>query len=127
MWHTRCSIKYVNISKLYCEVKMEVDMLSEQANVVHEKRCQQAATTILDLLKYQCQGFILPPSEVKNLLGLPKEDRSWYMNEKVVKLRKDLAKRFVAIQINPIQGMTVMLYRVPQQTYVLCSAKSYRH
>jgi hypothetical protein len=106
---------------------MEVDMLSEQAKVSHENQCQQAATTILDLLKYQCQGFILPPSEVKNLLGLPKEDRSWYLNDKVLKLRKDLAKQFVAIQVSPIQGITVMLYRVPQQAYVLCSAKSYRH
>jgi hypothetical protein len=101
-------------------------MRSGQKNVSDEDQCQQAATTILELLRTQCQGFILPPAEVKNLLGLPKEDRSWYLSERVVQLRKDLARRFVAVEVNPLQGITVMLYRVPQQAYVLCSPRSFR-
>jgi len=101
-------------------------MLFDKAKVSDE-RCQQAAATILDILKYQCQGFILPPGEVKNLLGIHKDDRSWYLNERVVKLRKTLARRFVAIEVNPIQGLTVMLYRLPQPAYVMCSARSYRN
>jgi hypothetical protein len=95
--------------------------------VSDDKRCQQAAATILDLLKYQCQGFILPPGEVKDLLGLRKDDRSWYLNENVAKLRKTLARRYVAIEVNPIQGLTVMLYKIPQPAYVMCSTKSYRN
>jgi hypothetical protein len=102
-------------------------MLFDKAKVSDEKRCQQAAATILELLKYQCQGFILPPGEVKDLLGLHKDDRSWYLSESVTKLRKSLARRYVAIEVNPIQGITFMLYRIPQPAYVMCSAQSFRN
>lgn len=102
-------------------------MLSDKAKVSDDKRCQQAAATILDLLKYQCQGFILPPGEVRNLLGISKDDRSWYLNERIAKLRKTLARRFVSIEVNPAQGLTIMLYRLPRPAGVMCSAKSYRN
>jgi len=101
-------------------------MQIDNANAREGNRCQQAVNAIIELLKLQCQGFILPPSEVKNLLGLPKEDNSWHLNEHVARLRKELARRYVAMEVNPIRGITVMLYRVPLQSYVLCSLRSLR-
>jgi len=98
----------------------------EDVNAREGNRCQHAVAAIIELLKFQCQGFILPPSEVKNLLNLPKEDKSWYLHELVAKLRKELAKRYVAMEVSPIHGITVMLYRVPLQSYVLCSPRSLR-
>ncbi len=80
----------------------------------------------MELLKFQCQGFILPPTEVRNLLGLVKDDRAWYLNESIGLLKKELARRFVAMEVNPIQGITVQLYRVPLQSYVLCSPRNLR-
>jgi hypothetical protein len=101
-------------------------MQIDNVNAREGNRCQQAVNAIIELLKLQCQGFILPPSEVKNLLGLPKEDNSWHLNEHVARLRKELARRYVAMEVNPIRGITVMLYRVPLQSYVLCSLRSLR-
>jgi hypothetical protein len=101
-------------------------MLTEHVMTESGKRCKRAAASIIELLKYQCQGFILPPTEVKNLLGLAKDDRSWHLNESISRLKKELARRFVAMEVNPIQGITVQLYRVPSQSYVLCSPKSLR-
>jgi hypothetical protein len=101
-------------------------MLSEHVMTESGKRCKKAAASIIELLKFQCQGFILPPTEVRNLLGLAKDDRTWHLNEGISRLKKELARRFVAMEVNPIQGITVQLYRVPLQTYVLCSPKSLR-
>jgi len=88
------------------------------------KRTKRAAAAILELLKYQCQGFILPPSEARSLLGLAKDERAWHLHERVCMLKKELARRYVAMEVNPIQGITVQLYRVPLQPYVLCSPRS---
>lgn len=101
-------------------------MLSEQAMTESGTRCKSAAASIMELLKYQCQGFILPPTEVKNLLGLAKDDKTWYLNERIGRMKKELARRFVAMEVNPIQGITVQLYRGPLQSYVLCSPRSLR-
>ncbi len=90
------------------------------------KSCKKAAASIIELLKYQCQGFILPPAEVKNLLGLAKDDKSWHLNERIGQLKKELARRFIAMEVNPIQGITVQIYKVPLQAYVLCSPRSLR-
>jgi len=88
------------------------------------KRTKSATATILELLKYQCQGFILPPAEARSLLGLAKDDRSWHLHERVCMLKKELARRYVAMEVNPIRGITVQLYRVPLESYVLCSPRS---
>jgi hypothetical protein len=101
-------------------------MLSEHVMMESGKRCKSAAASIMELLKFQCQGFILPPTEVKNLLGLAKDDKTWYFNERIGRLKKELARRFVAMEVNPVQGITVQLYRVPLQSYVLCSPRSLR-
>jgi hypothetical protein len=101
-------------------------MLSEHVMTESGKRCKRAAASIMELLKFQCQGFILPPTEVKNLLGLAKDDKTWHLNEGIGRLKKELARRFVAMEVNPIQGITVQLYRVPLQSYVLCSPRSLR-
>ena len=101
-------------------------MLSEHVMAESVKRCKQAAASIMELLKFQCQGFILPPLEVKNLLGLAKDDKAWHLNERVGRLKKELARCYVAMEVNPIQGITVQIYRVPLQSYVLCSPRSLR-
>ncbi|HVN72686.1 MAG TPA: hypothetical protein VMU10_11750 [Desulfomonilia bacterium] len=90
------------------------------------KICKKAAASIMELLKYQCQGFVLPPAEVKDLLRLAKEDKAWHLHESITRLKKELARRFVAMEVNPIHGITVQLYKVPLQTYVLCSPRSLR-
>jgi hypothetical protein len=101
-------------------------MQIDNVNAREGNRCQQAVNAIIELLKLQCQGFILPPSEVKNLLGLPKEDKLWHLNEHVAKLRKELARRYVAMEVNPIQGITVMLYRVTFQSFTPYSLRTLR-
>ncbi len=101
-------------------------MLNEHVMTESGKRCKSAAASIMELLKFQCQGFILPPTEVKNLLGLAKDDMAWHLNEGIGRLKKELARRFVAMEVNPILGITVQLYRVPLQSYVLCSPRSLR-
>jgi len=113
-------------SKYPAGVKRGGAMLNEHAMTESAKRCKSAAASIMELLKFQCQGFILPPTEVRNLLGLAKDDRTWYLNEKIGRLKKELARRFVAMEVNPIQGITVQLYRGPLQSYVLCSPRSLR-
>lgn len=90
------------------------------------KRCRKAAASIVELLKSQCQGFILPPLEIKSLLGLPRDDKTWHLNERVERLRKELARCYVAMEVHPINGITFQLYRVPLHTYVLCSPRSMR-
>lgn len=101
-------------------------MLNEMNMNESGKRSKKAAASILELLKYQCQGFILPPSEVRSLLGLAKDDGAWHLHERVTLLKKELARRYVAMEVNPIQGITVQLYRVPLQSYVLCSPRAMR-
>ena len=101
-------------------------MLNEMSMNESGKGSRKAAVAILDLLKHQCQGFILPPQEVRNLLGLARDDRAWHLHERVALLRKELARCYVAMEVNPIQGITVQLYRVPLQTYVLCSPRAMR-
>ena len=98
--------------------------MNEHVMTESGKRCKSAAASIMELLKFQCQGFILPPAEVKNLLGLAKDDMAWHLNEGIGQLKKELARRFVAMEVNPILGITVQLYRVPLQSYVLCSPRS---
>lgn len=66
------------------------------------------------------------PSEARSLLGLAKDERAWHLHERVCMLKKELARRYVAMEVNPIQGITVQLYRVPLQPYVLCSPRSMR-
>lgn len=89
-------------------------------------RCKKAAASIMEILKYQCQGFVLPPSEARSLLGLAKDDRAWHLHERITLLKKELARRYVAMEVNPIQGITVQLYRVPLQSYILCSPRGMR-
>jgi hypothetical protein len=101
-------------------------MLSQHGVTEAARNCKQAAASILELLKSQCQGFILPPAEVRNLLGLSHDDRKWHLHESIGQLKKELARRFVAMEVNPVQGITVQLYRVPLQSYVLCSPRSLR-
>lgn len=90
------------------------------------RRTKKAAAAILELLKYQCQGFILPPPEVRSILGLARDDRAWHLHERVTLLKRELARRYVAMEVNPVQGITVQLYRVPLQSYVLCSPRAMR-
>ena len=101
-------------------------MMNEAGMKDPGKRCKKAAAAILELLKYQCQGFILPPAEVRSLLGLAKDDKAWHLHESIAMLKKELARRYVAMEVNPVQGLTVQIYRVPLQSYVLCSPHSMR-
>jgi len=101
-------------------------MLNEMNRKESGTWSRKAAASILELLKHQCQGFILPPSEVRSLLGLAKDDKSWHLHERVGLLKKELARRYVAMEVNPIQGITVQIYRVPLQSYVLCSPRAMR-
>ena len=100
--------------------------MSEHVMMESAIQCKRAAASILELLKHQCQGFILPPAEVRNLLGLSKDDRAWHLHECIGRLKKELARCYVAMEVNPIQGITVQLYKVPLQSYVLCSPRSLR-
>lgn len=101
-------------------------MLNEMNMNESGKRARKAAASILELLKFQCQGFILPPAEVRSLLGLAKDDKAWHLHERITLLKRELARRYVAMEVNPIQGITVQLYRVPLQSYVLCSPRAMR-
>lgn len=88
-------------------------MEREIRRVKPDSKCMKAACFIVEMLKYQCQGFILPPSEAKHLLGISPTDRAWHLHERIEMLRRELARRYVAMEVNPIQGIMVQLYRLP--------------
>ena len=78
-----------------------------------DRQCRQAASVIMEMLRFHCQGFVLPPPDARHLLGLDPSDRMWHLHARTDMLRRELARRFVAVEVNPIQGITVQLYRAP--------------
>jgi len=84
-------------------------------------QCMHAARTILDLIRNECQGFILPPSEVKNLLGIERHEMTWYLNKRLKRLKKILANNFIAMEISPEKGVCIVLYQTPAHTCVALS------
>ena len=98
--------------------------MGEKGNTQRNRRCNRAATVIRDLIKHECQGFILPPSEVKRLLGIPGYYQTWYLHKKVVDLRKALANNYISMAVSPEYGICITLYKVPRETYVRFSPKN---
>ncbi len=88
-------------------------MINEMTRKIPDTRCRNAALSILEILKYQCQGFILPPAEVKRILGIDPADRAWHLHERTAMLKRELARRFVAMEVSPMVGATIQLYRLP--------------
>ncbi len=95
--------------------------MGEHKNTLDEKRCIQAVDVIRDLLSRECQGFILPPSEVRRLLGIPGYYQTWYLHKSVLELRKKLANNYISIAVSPEQGICFTLYRVPREKSIRVS------
>lgn len=89
--------------------------MGEKTSILDELKCSQAVIVISDLIKRECQGFILPPSEVKRLLGIPAHYQTWYLHRSVLQLKKKLANNYISVEISPGDGISFTLYNVPRQ------------
>ncbi len=89
--------------------------MGEKVSILDELKCSQAVGVISDLIKRECQGFILPPSEVKRLLGIPVHYQTWYLHRSVIQLKKKLANNYISVAISPEDGICFTLYKVPRQ------------
>lgn len=99
-------------------------MMGEKMNIQEDRRCDRAATVIQDLIRKECQGFILPPAEVKRLLGIPGYYQTWYLHKKVIQLRRKLANNYISMAVSPEHGICITLYKVPKDTYVRFSPRN---
>lgn len=95
--------------------------MGEKINILDGLKCSQAVGVISDLIKRECQGFILPPSEVKRLLGIPLHYQTWYLHRSVIELRKKLANFYISAAISPELGISFTLYKVPRQASIRVS------
>jgi hypothetical protein len=71
------------------------------------KGCEHALDIILRAMEYMAAGFILPPCEVKNMLGIRKNNASWYLHREVGKLKKALARHAIETEVSPVHGIAV--------------------
>ena len=98
--------------------------MGENITIREDRRCDRAITVIKELIRNECQGFILPPSEVKRLLGIPSYYQTWYLHKRVLELKKNLANSFISMGVNPEYGISITLYKVPRDTYVRFSTRN---
>jgi hypothetical protein len=98
-----------------------VVIMGEQNSILEEKKCIQAVGVIRDLISRECQGFILPPSEVRRLLGIPGHYQTWYLHRNVHELRKKLANNYISVAVSPEQGISFTLYKVPREESIRVS------
>jgi hypothetical protein len=96
-------------------------MISAETGIQDDRKCSHAAEVINDLIRNECQGFILPPSEVRRLLGIPGHCRTWYLHKSIAVLRKKLAGTFVSMAVSPDLGISFTLYEIPRQSMVRVS------
>jgi len=80
-----------------------------------DQKCLSAVGVIRDIISHECQGFILPPSEVRRLLGIPLHYQTWYLHRNVLELRKKLANTFISVHVDPRHGIGFTLYNIPGQ------------
>lgn len=80
-----------------------------------DQKCLNAVGVIRDLISRECQGFILPPAEVRRLLGIPIHYQTWYLHRNVLELRKKLANNFISVNVDPRHGICFALYHIHGQ------------
>ena len=90
-------------------------MMGEKKGILEDERCRTAVGVIRDLIKKECQGFILPPSEVRRLLGIPLHYQTWYLHRNVLELRKKLANNYISVAVSPEHGICFTIYKVPKE------------
>jgi hypothetical protein len=90
-------------------------MMGEDVTILEEEKCRNAVGVIRDLISRESQGFILPPSEVRLLLGIPGHYRTWYLHRSVISLRRKLANNFISVAVSPENGICFTLYKIPNQ------------
>ena len=98
--------------------------MGEHINIREDSRCSRAITVIKELIRNECQGFIIPPSEVKRLLGIPGYYQTWFLHKRVIALRKNLANSFISMSVSPEYGISITLYTVPKDTYIRFSPRN---
>ncbi len=101
--------------------KKGVIMASEDMSVQDSRNCNRAVQVISHLIRNECQGFILPPSEVRRMLGIPRHCRTWYLHRNIITLRKRLANSFICMSVSPEQGICFTVYKAPRQCTVRVS------
>lgn len=79
--------------------------------------CDHAVRIILKGIEYVSGGFILTPSQVKELLGIRPNAATWHLHRKVSALQKELARHDLTVEINAVQGISVTLSRYPREEY----------
>lgn len=89
-------------------------MRCDKGCMLDEQRCDHAARVICGLIENECQGFILPPSEARRLLGRPEHFHTWYLHRSVSGLEEHLAAMRVPIKVNRLYGISFALYRIPR-------------
>lgn len=90
-------------------------MIAELRSTLDDAKCNRAVVVISDLIRTEYQGFILPPSEVKRLLGIPGHYQTWYLHRSITELRKKLANNFISIAVSPEYGICFTIYQIPGQ------------
>ncbi len=96
-------------------------MASEDMSMQDNRNCNRAAEVISHLIRSECQGFILPPSEVRRMLGIPGYCRTWYLHRNISALQKRLANSFICMSVNPEQGICFTVYKAPRQSTIRVS------
>lgn len=89
--------------------------MGEDISILEEEKCRTAVAVIRDLIGRENQGFILPPSEVRRLLGIPAHYRTWYLHRNVISLRRKLANNFISVAVSPENGIFFALYKIPSR------------
>lgn len=98
--------------------------MGDNISIREDRRCDRAATVIKKLIRNECQGFILPPSEAKRLLDIPSYYQTWYLHKKVIELRKNLANSYISMTVSPEYGICITLYKVPKDVCVRFSPRN---
>ena len=91
--------------------------MAEKASSLDDQKCITAVGIIQEIIRTECQGFILPPSEVKRLLGIPLHYHTWYLHKNVLELRKKLANNFISVTVSPVNGICFTLYNLQRHTH----------
>ena len=81
-------------------------MICEETGRQDDRKCSRAAEIINELIGMECQGFILPPSEVRRLLGIPGYYHTWYLHENIAQLREELENTLISMAVSPEYGIS---------------------
>ena len=124
--HTKGVVKE-NQTSIHREQVKWRDMKRGKTEELKGRYGDPPAEIIMRVISLERQGFILPPREAKDLLGSSSEDGQWYHHKKIDHLRRALSERFIAMEVHPTEGITIVPSRRADEPRILCSPKNIRY